>query len=256
MSAITFTASQVRYVNKSFWRNPARAVFTFGLPLMFLVIFTTLAQGAHLQVGARTIEDSTYYVAAMAAFGVMMACYHNLTHTLTFQRESGILKRLDGSPLPKQSFIASRITHAAMVGVLLVVITAAFGRLFYSATIPTDMALIQFLLVLVVGTATFSALALAVTAVIPNADAATPIVSGTLLPLAFLSGIFIPFGDSTPAWLLWIGRIFPVMHFQRGMMAAFVGTPFDWTDVIAVAAWGVAAVLFAVRFFAWEPRAG
>ena len=256
MSALTYAGSQVRYVNKSFWRNPARAAFTFGLPLMFLVIFTTLARGASLHVGALTIKDSTYYVAAMAAFGVMMACYHNLAHTLTFQRESGILKRLDGSPLPKRSFMTSRIVHAALVGVLLVAITAVFGRVFYNATIPTGMALLQFLLVLAVGTATFSALALAVTSVIPNADAATPIVSATLLPLAFLSGIFIPFGNSTPAWLLWIGRIFPVMHFQRGMMAAFVGTPFDWTDVIAVAAWGVAAVLFAIRFFTWEPRAG
>jgi hypothetical protein len=28
MSAVAMTASQVRYVNKSFWRNPASAFFT------------------------------------------------------------------------------------------------------------------------------------------------------------------------------------------------------------------------------------
>ena len=32
MSAVAMTASQVRYVNKSFWRNPASAFFTFALP--------------------------------------------------------------------------------------------------------------------------------------------------------------------------------------------------------------------------------
>ena len=42
MSAVTMTASQVRYVNKSFWRNPASAFFTFAFPLLFLVIFTSL----------------------------------------------------------------------------------------------------------------------------------------------------------------------------------------------------------------------
>jgi ABC-2 type transport system permease protein len=42
MSAIGLTVSQVRYVNKTFWRNPARAFFTFAFPLMLLVIFTSL----------------------------------------------------------------------------------------------------------------------------------------------------------------------------------------------------------------------
>ena len=42
MSAVAMTASQVRYVNKSFWRNPASAFFTFAFPLLFLVIFTSL----------------------------------------------------------------------------------------------------------------------------------------------------------------------------------------------------------------------
>ena len=35
-------------------------------------------------------------------------------------------------------------------------------------------------------------------AVIPNADAAPPIVNATILPLLFLSGIFIPLGDDAP----------------------------------------------------------
>jgi len=34
MSAASLTASQVRYVNKSFWRNPTRAAFTFAFPLL------------------------------------------------------------------------------------------------------------------------------------------------------------------------------------------------------------------------------
>ena len=36
---------QVGYTNKSFWRNPASAFFTFAFPLMFLVIFTSLLGG-------------------------------------------------------------------------------------------------------------------------------------------------------------------------------------------------------------------
>jgi hypothetical protein len=33
-------------------------------------------------------------------------------------------------------------------------------------------------------------------------------------------------------------------------------SPFDWTDVLVVAAWGLAGLLFAIRFFRWGPRTG
>jgi len=137
-----------------------------------------------------------------------------------------------------------------------VALTAAFGRAFYSASIPTGSTLLRFAVMLVVGAAAFCALGLAVTAIIPNADASAAIVNATILPLLFLSGIFIPFGNSTPSWILWIARVFPVKHFAAGMQAGFIGTAFSWTDVLIVAAWGLAGLVLAVRYFSWEPRTG
>jgi ABC-2 type transport system permease protein len=107
---------------------------------------------------------------------------------------------------------------------------------------------------LLVGAAAFGALGFAVTSVIPNDDAAAPIVYATILPLLFLSGIFIPIGDNAPAWLLWTSRIFPVKHFVNGMQAGFLGTTFHWNDVLIVAAWGLGGLLLAIRYFSWQPR--
>jgi ABC-2 type transport system permease protein len=111
------------------------------------------------------------------------------------------------------------------------------------------------LVMLAVGAAAFSALGFAITSVIPNADAALPIVNAVILPLLFLSGIFIPLGNNPPAWMVWVGRVFPLKHFLSGMQASFLGSPFDWIDVVVVAAWGIAGLLFAIRFSRWEPRA-
>jgi ABC-2 type transport system permease protein len=33
-----------------------------------------------------------------------------------------------------------------------------------------------------------------------------------------------------------------------------LGTPFSWTDVLIVAAWGIAGLLLALRYFSWQPR--
>jgi hypothetical protein len=63
------------------------------------------------------------------------------------------------------------------------------------------------------------------------------------------------FGNNTPDWIIWIAKIFPVRHFAVGLQAGFLGTTFQWTDVLVVAAWGVGGLLIAMRFFRWEPRA-
>ena len=256
MNTLRLTGIQFRYVNKAFWRNPASAFFTFAFPLMFLVIFTALLGHSTVNLGDRTINTSTYYVASMACFSVITACFNNIASAVSFQREDGILKRAHGTPLPSAAFLGARIAHAVGVAVLLVVITAAFGRAVYQADVPTGLTLLRFLVTLLVGAAAFCALGLAATAVIPNADAAAPVVNAIILPLEFLSGIFIPFGNDTPAWILWIAKVFPVRHFVLAMQAGFIGTAFSWTDVLVVAAWGVAGMLLAIRFFSWEPRQG
>lgn len=256
MSALALTFSQARYVNKAFWRNPARAFSTFALPLMFLVIFTSLLGSGTVQIGTLSVKDPAYYVAAMASYAVIQACYSYIASAITAQRDAGILKRIDGSPLPKASFMGSQVLHSLLVAVILVALTAAFGRAFYRVNIPTGLSLLHFVVMLAVGAASFCALGLAVTALIPNTDALAPVIMGTVLPLCFFSGIFIPFGNGTPSWLMWVARIFPIRHFASGMLAGFVGTPFYWTDVLVVAAWGVAGLLLAIRFFRWEPRTG
>jgi ABC-2 type transport system permease protein len=135
-----------------------------------------------------------------------------------------------------------------------VVITAGFGALLYDVTIPSGLTLVRFLVMLVVGAMAFCALGLAVSGFVPNADAAPAVVNASILPLLFLSGIFVPFGNSTPDWIIWIARVFPVRHFAAGMQAGFLGTTFHWSDVLVVAAWALGGLLVAMRFFRWEPR--
>jgi ABC-2 type transport system permease protein len=254
MNSASLTASQVGFTNKAFWRNPAQAFFIFAFPLMFLVIFTALLGNNTIHIGSHPVKLSTYYVSTMAAFGVITACFNNLAISVAFLRETGVLKRINGTPMPSISYLGARILHSLFVAVVLVAITTAFGKVAYSVTVPGGTALFEFLVMLVVGAASFCALGLALSAAIPNADAAAPIVNAVILPLLFLSGIFIPFRNETPSWILWVARIFPVRHFAVGLQAGFLGTPFNWVDVVVVAAWGTFGLLLAVRHFGWEPR--
>jgi ABC-2 type transport system permease protein len=267
MSAVSQVVRQVGFTNKAFWRNPASAFFTFAFPLMFLVIFTSLLGSGDIERNGVTLNLSTYYVMAEAAFGVIAACYTNIAISVSFQRDQGILKRTRGTPLPGWSYLAARVIHSMIIAFILVAITVAFGIVFYSADVPTGVPLLQFILILIVGGLSFAALALALTTVIPNADASPAVVNASILPLLFLSGIFIPLGDDAPEWITAVSNIFPVRHFFDAMADGFLGNitvstptgavrayPFEWSDVVIVAVWGVGGLILAARLFSWEPR--
>src|SRR5262249_50417496 len=149
--------------------------------------------------------------------------------------------------------------HAVLMSLLLIAIVVAFGSIAYGATIPTKT-LPAFILTVIVGAASFAALGLAVTAIVPNADAAPAVVNATVLPLLVLSGVFIPLSSST-AWYVQLARIFPVYHFSQAMLGAYFGPQVDPTtngfhgwDLLIVAAWGLAGAIVATRTFRWEAK--
>jgi ABC-2 type transport system permease protein len=256
VSDLSLALRQVWYINKAFIRNPASLFFTLIFPLMFLVIFTVIFGNGHIQVApGQTVSVATFYVPAISVFAVITACYTNIAISLTFSRDSGALKRIHGSPLPVWSYMFARIFHAVVIAILLVAICSAFGAVFYGATLPTTT-LPAFVLTLVVGAAVFCVLGVAVTGFIPNADAAPAVVNGTILPLLFISNVFIPL-QNPPMWLDVLGKIFPVRHFADALIGSYFqlsGSGLHTNDLLVLGAWGVAGLVVGIRFFQWEPK--
>ena len=159
MNGIRLALRQALSTNRTFWRNPANAFFTFFLPLLFLVVFTALFGNDPVELGGMEVTG-----------------------------------------------------------------------------------------------ASFAALGLAVATVVPNTDAAPAIVNATILPVLFLSDVFIN-TEQAPAWVQWVGRVFPVKHLAEALQSTFLPgvVGWRWTNVLIVAAWGVLGLLVAIRRFRWEP---
>jgi len=255
MSSVALTLKQLSYENKSFWRNPASAFFTFAFPLMFLFIFNTIFGGDDIGPKGQEVSGSTFYVPVIAAFSVITACYTNIAISVTFLRDEGVLKRVRGTPLPGLSYLLARMIHASIIAVLLVAIVSAAGILLYDVTFPSDQ-ILKLVGVVALGAFTFSALGLAFTSFIPNADAAPPLVNASILPLLFISDVFIPLTEA-PEWLPTVAKVFPIWHYAHAMLAIF--DPFEprfyeQGNLLIVAAWGLVGVGVAAKFFSWEPR--
>jgi ABC-2 type transport system permease protein len=245
---------QFRYDQKVFWRNPASVFFTVMLPLIFLFIFATIFGNDEIE--ERGVKTTTYYVPAIVSLAVISATMQSLAINLTEDRERGLLKRVRGTPLPTPVFVAGRVGNSLVISILMVVLVAVIGRLVYDVSLPGET-IPAILVTLGVGAFAFCCLGFALTAAIPSEEAAPAITNATVLPLYFISGIFIP-DSEIPEGVLTVADLFPIRHFFEAFFTAWdpntVGAGFEWGDLAIVAAWGVAGLLVALYAFRWEPR--
>lgn len=247
---------QLRYDQKVFWRNPAAVFFTVLFPVVLLLIFATVFGDQTIDV-AGGIEITTYYVPAIITLAVVSATMQTLAMSVVIAREESRLKRGRGTPMPAWVFIAGRVGNSIVVATLMLALVALLGRLLYGVPIPWERAP-ELLVVLVVGATSFCCLGIALTAAIPSQDAAAPIVNALLLPLYFLSGVFIP-DDELPSGVIDFANHFPIRPFFQAFFDAYIpgsGPAVAWDHLLVVAIWGVAGLLLAIRFFRWTPRGG
>ncbi len=253
---MTLLLHQLRYDQKVFWRNPAAVFFTVLFPVVLLLIFATVFGDQKIDV-AGGIEITTYYVPAIITLAVVSATMQTLGMSVVIAREESRLKRGRGTPMPAWVFIAGRVGNSIVVATLMLALVSLLGRLLYGVPIPWERAP-ELAVVLAVGATSFCCLGIALTAAIPSQDAAAPIINALLLPLYFLSGVFIP-DDELPSGVIDFANHFPIRPFFQALFDAYIpgtGPAVAWDHLLVVAIWGVAGLLLAIRFFRWTPRGG
>lgn len=250
-------AAQSRHQWKCFWRTPVAFFFTLLLPLMMLVLFNALFDG-EITTPEGSWPVRQFYTGGLAAFAAVSATYSNLGNTLPILRDEGVLKRWRSTPLPAWIYVAGVVLSAVLLAAVGAALMLVLGVVAYD--LQLDAAKVPALVVtFLVGVASFAALGLAVAALIPTARSAPAVVNGTILPLAFISDVFIAM-DDPPRWIEVVGGIFPLRPFVTSMQDALnplVDAPaFAWGHLAVVAAWGVAGAVAALRWFRWSPTGG
>ena len=257
-SAFSQTLTQARYQFKVSTRSPVGMFFTLVLPTIMLVLFNSLFGDGTVDTPAGSWSVQQFYTGGLAAFTAVSATYTNLVNVVPIRRDEGILKRWRSTPVSPGAYLGGWVLSAVGIAVVGVAIQLAIGVVVYDLSI--DAAKVPAMIVtFIVGVAAFAMLGLAVASLVPNADSAPAIANATILPLAFVSDVFIPLEDP-PRWLDVVGDIFPLKPFVNAFQDAlnpFVDAPgFAWDNLAYVAAWGVAGALLALRTFSWEPSAG
>lgn len=249
----TMVGRQLYYEQLNFWLNPVAAVFTVGFSIVFLLLVASGA-GTSTSSALGGVKVIQYYVPGFLAYGVMATCFNALATSLVVRREVGLLKRLRLSPLPTWALLAAICGNAIVISFLQVVALLLIGRYGYNVHFPHNAGALA--IALAVGAVCFTAIGMAMSTLIPNQEAAGPVVSIVFFVLLFLSGLWYPL--SPHSGLAKVSSFFPIRH-----MIVATYEPFDtragvsgwsWGDLGVMAIWGAISVFVALRRWSWSPN--
>lgn len=189
-------------------RIPAFMIPTIGFPIMFYVLFGIVMPG---NAGPSQLA-STYMLATYGAFGVIGIALFALGTGVAVERGQGWLAVKRASPMPVSAYFFAKYVTTLIISVMLMLLMCAVGAIFGHVRLPIS----SWLLLIVaetLGAIPFCAMGLAI-GYLAGPNSAAPIVNLIYLPMAFLSGLFIP-AEMLPKFLQSFALALPPYHLGR-----------------------------------------
>jgi ABC-2 type transport system permease protein len=247
--------------NLVLYTDPSASTATSVLTQTVGQVVGTMNQGITGQPPALAVETQTlqtqrissaaYFVPSILAMALMQLGIFAAI-PLVAQREKGILKRLNATPLSRSTLVSSNVAMRLLIAIVQTAIIVGIGIVAFGVVIVGNMAIAALLIVL--GALTFLALGYVIASYARTEESANAMTSVVQFPLMFLSGIFFPIAFM-PGWLQPIAAFMPLTYLGDGLRQTMVGgaayAPL-WVDIGVLAVWLVVCFLISARFFRWQ----
>ena len=189
---------EARYEFLRVLRTPAFAVPTLLFPPMFYLLFGLI-------LNRDSANAAHYLFATYSVFGVMAPGLFGFGVAVAIERERGWLALKRVAPMPPGAYLLAKMVMAAVFALLIYLVLALMAHFLGGVRLAAG----QWLLlgaIAVLGVLPFCALGLLIGSRV-NASAAPAIINFIYLPMAFLSGLWMPlsllpkfFGQIAPLW--------------------------------------------------------
>ncbi len=196
---------EARYECLRLLRTPSFALPSLLVPPLFYLLFGVL-------LNKSSGDAARYLLATYGVFGVMGAGLFAFGVTVALEREQGFLVYKRALPMPPGAYLfakmAMAMVFAMLISLLLSILAATVGAV--------ELRVSQWLLlwvVNVVGVLPFAALGLYIGTLV-GGQGAPAIVNILYLPMAFLSGLWLPL-KLLPAWIAQLAPVWPSFHHSQ-----------------------------------------
>ncbi len=189
-------------------RTPMFALPTLLFPWMFYSFFGVMFSGGS--------GNAQYLMITYGAFGVIGPALFGFGVGVASDRQQGLLQLKRVLPMPMSAYFGAKIGTCLIFSILILLGLACIAMLFGGVRMEP----VQWLLlcaILLIGTLPFCAIGLFI-GLSTNSQAAPAIINLIFLPMAFLSGLWIPV-FVLPVILQKIAIIFPAYHLAQLALA-------------------------------------
>lgn len=225
-------------------RRGESVLITLIVPVLLLIFFASLNI-----IPATTGNAVDFLLPGILALAVMATGMVSLGIATAYERYYGVLKRLGSSPLPRSGLIIAKVISVLVLELIQLVALIGVAAILYGWRPSGSPSLT--LLVLAIGTVTFSALGLAMAGAL-RAEVTLAGANGLFLLFLLLGGGILPLSHLPPT-LAAIAQILPAAAFTQALEATMSGnTPFPLNALVILVIWTVAILLVAMKTFKWE----
>jgi ABC-2 type transport system permease protein len=219
-------------------RQPVWVVFGMMVPVLYLILFGPLLEGATTAAGSDTNAFNWFVpglIIQIAIFGTAFGGFG-----LIAELRNGVVERMRVTPMSRVSMLLGRSLRDVVVLMVQALIMIVMAIPFGLEIEPGSVIAVLGLLVLV-GLAV-APLSYAGGLILKSEDAFAPLVNAIALPMLLLSGILLPMALA-PDWLQTLSNLNPLTHTVDAARALFNGAFDDPALVTGIAVTAVCAVL-------------
>ena len=244
-----------------YFRQRDAVVFTFGYPLIMLLIFGSIFSG---NVQGTDVSFVQYFTAGITATGVMSIGFQSVSIAIASDRTDKSIKRLRGLPMPQLSYFLGKLLAALVEGVIQTTLLITCAVIFFHAHLPTTPERwFTLVWVFALGLGTCAGLGVLLGGWVKDGRTAAAVTLPPFLVLQFVSGVFFPLNQLSPG-LRDFGQIFPLTWMCRGLRSVFLPDQalaaeptHAWLlpqTAVVLAVWLVGSLLLAARTFRWKEK--
>lgn len=204
------------------------------------------------QVEDESLQPIQFLAPGLLGWAVAMGATFNTAMPLVTWRTSKLLRRLRLTPVRSGALVASRLVVCMTIALLQMAMFLGVGVALFDLQLSGSWWLA--IPLVLAGTLAFMSIGMIAGAISRTAEAASGVANVIVLPMAFLSGSFIPL-DQAPDWLVTVSKFMPLGHLNEGMLDVMVRGQGPSALVVPIAALLGFAMLFgaiAARLFRWD----
>jgi ABC-2 type transport system permease protein len=260
-SLLRMSISQARLDLVELLRDREATFFVLAFPVMLLVLFGSIFAGT---IGATGVEASQVMASGIIASGIMSVSFVSLAISIAYERDLGVLLRLRATPMPPAAYFLGKTLFVLVTAIAETLVLLAVAAALYDLDLPsTPDRWAMFVAVFLLGTASGSALGVAVSSIPKSARNANAIVQAPFIFLQFISGVYLLFSDVPPV-LQQVASLFPLKWMTQGLRSVFL--PDTWQVMepagswerplvlVVLAAWTVGGLVLCRTTFRWTRR--